>query len=201
MAFPPVDVVAGPVRRGRRRTGFARAGAPPAPCSRRASGGAVPSILLAGASYTRSHNAGGRIMLYMERFVMGVLLSARAVAYYATPFEVVTKLLVISGAISAVMFPAFSLSGVQDAKRSSILYRRTMGYTFSVLLPITLLLMLEAKGGLIIWLGPDFAANSARVSQFLLIGTFALGMEALPFVLIQGLGRPDIPAKLNLAEI
>jgi Na+-driven multidrug efflux pump len=26
-------------------------------------------------------------------------------------------------------------------------------------------------------------------------------MESLPFVLIQGLGRPDIPAKINLLEI
>jgi O-antigen/teichoic acid export membrane protein len=146
-------------------------------------------------------NVVGPLMLYMERFVIGVLLSATAVAYYATPFEVVTKLFIISGAISAVMFPAFSLSAVQDFNRSLILYRRTMGYTFAVLLPLTLLLMLGARRGLALWLGSDFAANSSRVAQLLLIGTFALGMAALPFVLIQGLGRPDIPAKLNLVEI
>src|SRR5260370_5089916 len=161
---------------------------------------AVGPLLRFGGWMTVS-NVVGPLMLYMERFVIGVLLSATAVAFYATPFEVVTKLLIISGAISAVMFPAFSLSGVQDPNRSSFLYRRAMGYTFAVFLPLTVLLMLGAKGGLVLWLGPDFAANSSRGAQFLLIGTFALGMATLPFALIQGLGRTDIPAKLNLAEI
>jgi O-antigen/teichoic acid export membrane protein len=142
----------------------------------------------------------GPTMLYMDRFVIGALVSAAAVAYYVTPYEVVTKLFVVSSGISAVMFPAFSLSGRMDPDRSSMLYRRAMKCTFAFLLAPTVLLIVGAKGGLSLWLGSDFAAHSYLVAQILLIGTFALGMEALPFVLIQGLGRPDIPAKLNLVE-
>jgi O-antigen/teichoic acid export membrane protein len=143
----------------------------------------------------------GPLMLYMDRFLIGALVSAAAVAYYATPYEVVTKLFIVSGAISGVMFPAFSLTGVMDRHRSWRLYRRAMVSMFAVLLPVTAILMLGAKAGLSLWLGADFAAHSYRVAQLLLVGTFALAMESLPFVLIQGLGRPDIPAKLNLLEI
>jgi O-antigen/teichoic acid export membrane protein len=146
-------------------------------------------------------NVVGPLMLYMDRFVIGGVISATAVTYYATPFEVVTKLLIISNAVSAVMFPAFSQSSVQDIHRSSILYRRTLGYTLVVLAPLTLGLMFGARVGLTFWLGQDFAAHSFRVAQYLLVGTFALGMGALPFAFVQGLGRPDIPAILNLVEI
>jgi O-antigen/teichoic acid export membrane protein len=57
-----------------------------------------------------------------------------------------------------------------------------------------------ARPGLSLWLGSDFSMHSYRIAQFLLVGTLALAAGALPFALLQGLGRPDIPAKLNLVE-
>lgn len=157
--------------------------------------------LLRFGGWTTVTNIVGSMMLYMDRFVIGAMVSATAVAYYVTPFLVVTKLLVITGAISAVMFPAFSLAGVMDSGRSLKLYRRTMAFIIGVFLPVVVLLIFGAKEGLTLWLGSDFAAHSYRVAQLLLVGTFALAVESLPFALIQGLGRPDIPAKLNLLEI
>ena len=86
-------------------------------------------------------------MLYLDRFVIGALVSATAVAYYATPYEVVTKLFVISGAIATVMFPAFSLAGAKDPRQSSKLYRRGMKYVFIILVPIGVMLMLGRRRG------------------------------------------------------
>ena len=76
-----------------------------------------------------------------------------------------------------------------------------MKYNAVILLVLTTVLLLGAKTGLSLWLGPDFATHSYRVAQLLGIGAFALGVGAIPFALIQGLGRPDIPAKLNLIEV
>jgi O-antigen/teichoic acid export membrane protein len=146
-------------------------------------------------------NIVGPMMLYLDRFVIGGMVSATAVAYYATPFEVVSKLFILTGAISAVMFPAFSMSDVADRNRSVMLYRRTLGLIVAGLLPLVIVMILGAKPGLTLWLGIDFAAHSYRVAQLLLVGAFFLGAAALPFGLLQGLGRPDIPAKLNLIEI
>jgi O-antigen/teichoic acid export membrane protein len=160
---------------------------------------AVPLLQFGG--WTTVTNILGPMMLYMDRFVIGALVSTTAVAYYATPYEVVTKVFIISGAVSAVMFPAFSTAAASDRQRSSMLYRRGMAYMFALMLPLTSVLILLAKPGLTLWLGADFAAHSYRVAQLLLLGTFALAMESLPFVFIQGLGRPDIPAKINLLEI
>ena len=160
---------------------------------------AVPLLQFGG--WTTVTNIVGPMMVYMDRFVIGALVSTAAVAYYATPYEVVTKIFIVSGAISAVMFPAFSTAGAGDRQRSSMLYRRGMTYMFAFMLPVITVLMLVAKPGLTLWLGADFAAHSYRVAQLLLLGSFALAMESLPFVLIQGIGRPDIPAKINLLEI
>jgi O-antigen/teichoic acid export membrane protein len=146
-------------------------------------------------------NIVGPLMVTLDRFIIASLVSVTAVVYYVTPFEVVTKLWVISAAISAVMFPAFSLSAALSSGRASVLYRRTMQYTFAIFFPLTTILLIGAKWGLALWLGSDFASNSFRVAQLLLVGVFALGMAALPFALIQSLGRPDIPAKLNLIEV
>jgi O-antigen/teichoic acid export membrane protein len=99
------------------------------------------------------------------------------------------------------MFPAFSMSDVADRSRSVMLYRRTLGLIVAGLLPVVIVMILGAKTGLTLWLGADFAAHSYRVAQLLLVGAFFLGAAALPFGLLQGLGRPDIPAKLNLLEI
>ncbi len=57
-------------------------------------------------------NIVGPLMVTLDRFFIAGLVSVAAVTYYATPFEMVTKLWVISSAISGVMFPAFSLCGV-----------------------------------------------------------------------------------------
>jgi len=146
-------------------------------------------------------NIVGPLMLYMDRFVIGALISTAAVTYYATPYEVVTKLLLVSGAISAVMFPAFSAALAQDLDRAGDLYRRGMKCTVAIMLPLIFLLALIAKKGLSLWLGPEFADHSLHVAQFLLVGTLAFGIEPLAFALIQAAGRPDIPAKLNLIEI
>jgi O-antigen/teichoic acid export membrane protein len=146
-------------------------------------------------------NIVGPLMISLDRFFIAGLVSVVAVTYYATPFEVVTKLWIISTAISGVMFPAFSLCGVISSDRTSLLYRRTMKYNAAILLVLTTVLVLGAKTGLALWLGPDFASHSFRVAQLLGVGAFALGVGAIPFALIQGLGRPDIPAKLNLIEV
>jgi O-antigen/teichoic acid export membrane protein len=158
------------------------------------------ALFLLGGWMTVS-NVVGPTMLYMDRFVIGALVSAAAVTYYATPYEVVTKLLIVSGAVSAVMFPAFSLSSVQDSRRLGALYRRTTSYILAILIPLTVVLIAIARPGLSLWLGSNFSTHSYRIAQLLLVGTLALAVEALPFALLQGLGRPDIPAKLNLVEL
>ena len=103
------------------------------------------------------------LMLTLDRFLIGALVSMTAVAYYATPYEVVTKLWLIPGALVGVMFPAFSTSSAQDRNRTAVLFRQSVKCILLVLFPMALLLIVLAQDGLRVWLGAEFAANSVRV--------------------------------------
>jgi O-antigen/teichoic acid export membrane protein len=141
------------------------------------------------------------MMQYMDRLLVGMLLSLSAVAYYATPYEVATKMLIFPGAIVGVLFPAFSTALVADRGYAGKLFRRAVKYVVLALFPLTLLIVLYAQNGLGIWLGPTFASHSTRALQWLAIGAFANGIASLAFAIVQGAGRADITGKLHLLEL
>src|SRR5947207_671247 len=64
------------------------------------------------------------LMVTLDRFLIGALASMTAVAYYATPYEVVTKFWLLPGALMGVMFPAFSTGFAQDPERTALLFGR-----------------------------------------------------------------------------
>jgi len=143
----------------------------------------------------------GPLMLSLDRFLIGALLSVTAVAYYATSYELVARLFAVSAALAGVMFPAFSTSLAQDPQHAVRLYDRSLLAIAGILAPICFLIVLFAKPILILWVGPQFAEHSFRVAQILSIGVLVLGLESIPFTLLQAIGRPDLPAKLNMIEL
>jgi len=141
------------------------------------------------------------IMTYLDRFVIGALLTVTAVAYYTAPFDMVSRLTILPGAIVGVLFPAFAMSFAQDTSRTSMLLNRGVKYIFLSVFPIVLLIVTLAPEGLRLWLGPAFAENGTSVLRWLAAGTFVNCLAQVPFALIQGIGRPDITAKLHMVEL
>jgi O-antigen/teichoic acid export membrane protein len=141
------------------------------------------------------------LMVMIDRFLIGALVTMTAVAYYATPYEVVTKLWLIPGALVGVMFPAFSTSSAQDRNRTAVLFRRSVKCILLALFPVVLLLIVLARDGLKIWLGAEFAAHSVHVVQWLAVGVFINSLALVPSALVQGVGRPDLTAKLQVLEL
>lgn len=143
----------------------------------------------------------GPIMLYMDRFLIGSMISAAAVAYYTTPYEIVTKTWIIPSALVSVLFPAFSTSFSKDFSKTLNLFKCGIKYIFLVLYPIIFVLIAYSYEGLNLWLGKDFSQNSTPVLQCLSIGVLLSGISQVPLALIQALGRPDALAKLHIIEL
>jgi len=141
------------------------------------------------------------IMVYLDRFLIGALLSVSAVAYYTAPFDMVTRLSVVPGALVGVLFPAFAVSMVQDQDRTVVLLSRGIKYIFLAIFPAVLIIVTLAPEGLRLWLGASFAQNGAPVLRWLAVGIFVNSIAQVPFALVQGAGRPDITAKLHLMEL
>lgn len=157
--------------------------------------------LISFGSWMTVSNVVGPLMVYLDRFVIGVLVSVAAVAYYATPYELITKLLIIPWALCGVLFPAFAGSFIEDGNRTARLFERGVKYTFLIMFPLILIIVTLAHEGLNLWLGAQFVENSTRVLQWLAIGVFVNSLAQVPSALIQGVGRPDLTAKLHLAEL
>jgi O-antigen/teichoic acid export membrane protein len=146
-------------------------------------------------------NVVGPLLVTLDRFVIGALVSMTAVAYYATPYEVVTKVLILPGALMGVMFPAFSTGFVQDRERMALLFGRSVKSLFLVLFPVMLCTVTLAQDGLKLWLGAEFAQHSFRVPQWLAVGVFVTSLSFMPFSLLQGVGRPNLTATLHFIEL
>lgn len=161
----------------------------------------LPELLRFGGWMTVS-NIVSPIMVQMDRFLIGAMMSVAAVAYYATPYEMVTKLLIIPAAIAGVCFPAVAnMLGRQAHAEASNLYGRSCKYAVILMLPAVLVFELFASDILHLWLGGKFSAESTLVFQILTIGVLINGVAQIPFAFLQGGGRSDITAKLHLAEV
>jgi O-antigen/teichoic acid export membrane protein len=146
-------------------------------------------------------NVVGPLMVTFDRFLIGSLISVAAVAFYSVPYEMVTRLWLVPGALVGVLFPAFSTAAVCDRGRLVFLFESGVKYIFLILFPITLILIAFAPEGLQFWLGSEFARQSAPVARILAVAVFINSLGYIPFAHVQGAGRPDITAKLHLIEL
>lgn len=141
------------------------------------------------------------LIVYLDRFLIGGLVSAVAITYYATPYEVVTKLLIIPSALTGVLFPTFSASYLNNPDFTRKLSLRAVKYVFFILYPIVLLIITFAYEGLTLWLGEKFSINSALILQFLAAGVLFNSVAYIPYAFLDGIGRPDITAKIQFIEL
>jgi len=158
-------------------------------------------LLLRTGGWITVSNLLSPVLVYADRFIIGAVLTMTSVAYYATPFEVVTKVLLISTAIVAVLFPAFSARQVSSIEASSFIYKKGMRQIYLLIFPALLPVALFASEILNLWLGPDFASNGYRPLQLLCLGVLFNGLAGVPFAYIQGTGKARVAATVHAIEV
>jgi len=142
------------------------------------------------------------VLVYLDRFLVGSILTISAVAYYSVPYDTITRLWIVSASLTATLFPAFSaMEGVRDRQRLSMFFARSIKYVFLITGTIVVLVVVYAKEILQIWLGSDFVIESTVAMQVLALGVLINSLAQTPFALLQGVGRPDLPAKFHLIEL
>ena len=142
------------------------------------------------------------ILLYMDRFIIGASLTMAAVAYYSIPYEIVTRLWIIPTSVVATLFPAFSMLTSQgQPERLASLLARSMKWMLLTLGPAVVIITAFAGDILQIWLGSDFAKESALALQILAVGILINSMVHVQNAAVQGFGRPDLTAKFQLLQL
>lgn len=159
----------------------------------------LPRLLRFGGWMTVS-NVISPLLAYVDRFLIGAVVSISAAAYYATPSEAVSRLSLVAGTIANVMFPAFATSYIQDRKYTELLFVRSLRYLSFVLLPVVLVGTTLSQEILSLWLGSEFASHSYRVAQWILIGIYVNSLAQIALCLVQAVGKPDLSARLHFVE-
>jgi O-antigen/teichoic acid export membrane protein len=145
-------------------------------------------------------NVIGPMLSYLDRLLLGVLVPMRSVAIYATPYDVVSKSMMIPAAIMATLFPLAS-----GLERGSVQAQHMLGSAvrvlFALMVPVVFLFVVLARPGLELWLGREIAEQGATVMQILAVGVLFNALAQGPAMLIQAAGEPRWMAKLHMAEL
>jgi O-antigen/teichoic acid export membrane protein len=138
------------------------------------------------------------LLTTLDRVLIGAIAGVKAVTYYSVPFSLASRISVIPGSLSAALFPRFSSLGASE--RSALLATAVKSLVV-VITPLVVIGMLVMEPFLHWWVDAEFASQAAPVGEILVIGIWANCLAYIPFAMIQGHGRPDLTAKLHLAEL
>jgi len=140
------------------------------------------------------------LMGYLDRFVIGLTVSLSAVSYYVTPYEIITRLWIIPGALTAVLFPRFSQENSLDQGNTVTLFRQGVLAIFLVVYPISLAIAMFSQELLTLWLDVDFAQKSYRLLQVFAFGILVSCVAHVPFAYLQGVGKAGTTARIHVLE-
>ena len=142
------------------------------------------------------------VLVYLDRFLLGALVSVAAVGLYTAPFELVVRVLLVPGSIAAILFPAVSSVQAQGKGLIAASLARKAGIAIlAVVGPFAVVLLIFAGPILRTWLGPQATPEIVLALQILAPGVLANSLAFVPFSVLQGLGRADVTGKLHLLEL
>jgi O-antigen/teichoic acid export membrane protein len=157
--------------------------------------------LLAFGGWLTVSNMIGPIIVYFDRFIIGAMFSLAEVAYYVTPYELLSRLSVVPQALVGALFPTLTTTYVSDKARFLFLAEKATRFLFIVLVfPLTLLFMFVHEG-LAFWLNEEFSLHATPIAQWMIVGIMINFMARIPYTVLQSAGRPDLIAKLHLIEV
>jgi O-antigen/teichoic acid export membrane protein len=160
----------------------------------------VRPLLVAGGWLTVS-NVISPLMGYVDRFLIGVSVSAVAVAHYATPLEVAIKLSIVPASVTAVLFPMLAVQMLRPHGDGAALMNVGAKAILGVLWPCCVCLALFAGELLSLWIDPEFAASSAPLLRLFAIGILVNSIAHLPLTLMQSAGDMRTVAVIHLVEM
>jgi O-antigen/teichoic acid export membrane protein len=142
------------------------------------------------------------LLVYADRFVIGTFLTMSAVAYYAVPADLASRMLTIPAAITTAIFPVLSSGPVPgEADPADSLVSQSLKYILCAVGIPAALLSAYAFDALSLWLGAEFARNAAANFRVLLVGIVINSLGFVFATLVQARGRPDLTGRLQVVEL
>lgn len=140
----------------------------------------------------------GPLMIMADRFLIGAILGAVAVAAYTIPMQIVDRIKLFPLEMVNALFPRFAWESDQAALARCRQYTALVGQLFA---PLVVGLICLAGPLLTLWLGDELDTRSILVGQIILVGAWFNALANVPYSYIQARGNSRFTALLHLAEL
>jgi O-antigen/teichoic acid export membrane protein len=154
--------------------------------------------LLAFGGWVAVNGSIGPLLIMADRFMIGAILSARAVAVYTIPFQLAQRSTMIPNALNNALFPRLTASS--PAERLVILDKAISAVAALLTAPV-FVGMFIMKPFLILWVGPEIGNDAARIGVIVMIAFWANSFAAVYFTYFQARGTPSTITKILLAQV
>ena len=134
----------------------------------------------------------------LDQIVIGKTLGVSAVTYYSVPMNLVMRSQVFTSSLARTLFPRLSSLPREEAIAISERAMMVSGILYAGLCAVGIFLM---RPFLDLWMGPSFTAIAGTVAIVLLMGSWPNALTFAPYTLLQGQGRPDMTAKIHVAQM
>ncbi len=143
------------------------------------------------------------VLQYAERFILSGVIATSIVTFYVVPYEATSKMLVLSVGLVSALFPAMSeIHGVEGLSHEfRKLYAQSQRILIISFLPIGAAIFTFAPEILRFWMGKSFALSAETVFEILTVAFMINSVGQMPFMALQAVGRPDLTAKVHMAEL
>lgn len=135
-----------------------------------------------------------------ERLLIPALVSIAALTYYTVPSEAVSRAAILPVSMALTLFPAVSRFNGHEDPALTEMVTRPMKWLLLVTTPLLAFAGLFAHELLAAWMGTAFAVEAASALRVLAVAFYVAGFSHILRAVVQGLGRPDLKAKLDLAN-
>lgn len=164
--------------------------------------GATLRLLAGFGSLKFANQVATQSVYHLDKFLVAALVSVSAVTYYAVPVTIAQRLAALVGNVSAAFLPAASeLHGEGDRARFEELYLRSTKLVAIIVLPIGSLLVVFSEPILRLWLGGQFAAESADVLRVLAAAYVVNAFSTMPAIASDSVGRPRVTTAFSVASL
>lgn len=142
------------------------------------------------------------LLVYFDRFALTSIVGLAAAGFYTAPYEGIVRLLLIPVSVFSSLLPA--LTAIEASGDNSRFIRvtsaseRALAPLMAAPLSVIFVFAPEILG---LWLGPQYASNSATALRWLAVGVFVNSLANPLFVTLYAKNRPDLPAKFHIAEL
>jgi len=136
----------------------------------------------------------------LDRWIVNGIVNTKQIGYYATPYEIVSRLGIIPSALIAVMIPTMlsSRNHNESPVSKSIAY---IDKTIYIMLPITTFFGLFSYEFLALWMNTEFAQLSFLFLTIFSCGILLNSVAGVPINYLMSVGNEDLVAKNYIYQI